>query len=358
MQTLTQADLFDSLVGVARMIQNEQMEEASLEIKELYEFCTEGMDADSQKFLGTLILQALYKKIRKESLGENLYLNRYETSQIELFDILIKKFPFVHHSQRIINQAIADKISQNEVVTLIDIGIGQGTQVLNILELCKDMSHLRKIHVVGIEPYGDALQMAEKTILSLAEKLPFQLNFTAVHAFAESLDYGAIPGMEGTILVNASLALHHIQKSEDRDQTLARIHSLRPALLVLTEPNSDHFEPQLTLRFQNCYNHFYALFKVIDKLDIDETSKNALKLFFGREIEDILSKDDKDRYEKHEPASRWIERLKKNQFRLMENFLPAPHEKPYGVEIKNREEGYLGFSFGPETVLAVICAHA
>lgn len=358
MSSLTQTDLYGSLSGITSIIQQNKMTEAGAEIKELFDFCSEGMDTDSQKFLGTLITQALYKRIKCESLGENLYLNRYETSQIQLFDILIEKFPFVHHSQKIINQAIADKISQNAVVTLMDIGIGQGTQVINILKLCQDIKQLKKIHIVGIEPFGDALQMAEKNILAMGETLPFDVEFTAVHGFAESLDFGAIPGLEGTIIVNASLALHHIQTSAERNDTLARIRALKPALFVLTEPNSDHFEPDLTRRLQQCYHHFYTLFQVIDKLDIDETSKNALKLFFGREIEDILAKEEKERYEKHEPATKWIERLRSNQFQINSNILTAPSEKPYGVEISYHAGGYLGFRYGAETVLAVICAQS
>ncbi|MEZ4893798.1 MAG: GRAS family protein [Saprospiraceae bacterium] len=350
-------DVYKSLQDIMRLDQVDFNEQTKSEIEELFSYCMEGMETDSQKLLATLLIKALNKRICSEFIGENIYLNRYETSQIQLFNILIEKFPFVKYSQMITNQAIVDIISQHPDVTLIDIGIGQGTQIMNILEGVATMRHLKKLNIIGIEPYGDALQQAETNIMAYRERVPFDIEFTGICDSAENVNFESIGNLSGTVVVNASLALHHIQSDRNRRQTIASIRKINPAAFILIEPNVNHYEPDFYSRFVNCYNHFYSIFQVIDQIDIEQKDKNALKLFFGREIEDIIGKDEKDRYEKHEPATHWIEKLTEQQFSIKNECLVSPVSSAGSVKIQHHQEGFLGFTFDKETVLAVIYAN-
>lgn len=357
MHSTTAIDIFDSLSRIMRAQPSHFDLGNKTEIESLFSYCAEGMDDDSQKLLATLLIKALNKKIRSEKIGENIYLNKYEISQIELFNILIEKFPFVKFSQQITNRAMMELIGQHPEITIVDIGIGQGTQMLHLIESVRHMKQLKKIHVVGIEPYEEALRRAEKAILSIRSEVPFDIEFTGIHDFAERVDFSALKDLNGPIVVNASLALHHIQSELQRQETIARIKKINPVAFLLIEPNVNHFETDFYTRFLNCYHHFYSIFQVIDRIDISQNDKNALKLFFGREIEDIIGKDEEDRYEKHEPATHWLERLRANQFNIRNEWPDAPHEIVGDVAITTRKEGYLGFSFGTETVLAVIYAN-
>lgn len=352
----TSTDIFETLSQMMRLSPEQFNEQAKTEVESLFAHCTVGMETDSQKLLATLMIKALNKKIRSESIGENIYLNKYEISQIQLFNILIEQFPFVKYSQIITNNATVDIIRQHSEVTIVDIGIGQGTQMVNIIESCKNLVHLNKLVIVGIEPFAEALQKAEATILSYQGKLPFEIEFAGIHDVAENVDFEVIPNLSGAIIVNASLALHHIQSEQQRSETIARIKQINPTALLLIEPNVNHYEPDFHQRFVNCYHHFYRIFQVIDRIDIEQKDKNALKLFFGREIEDIIGKEEKDRFEKHEPATHWIERLNQNKFSVRNEFLRPPLPSVCGVKIDHHQEGYLGFTFEDETVLAVIFA--
>ncbi len=355
--TIAKPDLFLSLSGLIDKNLNSIRPDAKNELESLFAYCREGMETDSQKFLATILIKALNKTIQSESINENIYQKQYEVPQIHLFNILIEKFPYVKYSQQIINTAIADIIKKNEEVTIIDIGVGLGTQMVNIIELSKEFSHLKKLRIIGIEPFEEALNIAEAKINSWQGKVPFTLDFVAVKEYAEKVDFTSFKTLEGTVIVNASLALHHIQSDAQRNATIANIKSIKPAAFILTEPNVNHFEPSLYRRFTNCYHHFYSLFQVIDQLEIDNNEKNALKLFFGREIEDILGKPEKDRFEKHEPATHWIKRLQENQFTIQNELLVIPANLKLGVEIKYHNEGFLGFTFDQETALAVIYAN-
>lgn len=328
------------------------------EIETFFARCKEGMDTDSEKLLATLFLKALNQRIHSEFIGENIYLGKYEVSQIQLFDILIKKFPFVRFSQQIVNDAIIESMQDSPEVTIIDIGIGLGTQMLNIIQSARALPHLQKLHFIGIEPYGDALQRAGQAILACNGAVPFEISFTGIQDGAENVDFSTLPKYPGKLIVNASLALHHIQAGHRRSEVIAQIRQLNPEAFMLIEPNVDHYEPDFFARFKHCYAHFYSIFQVIDRIEnIEQVDKNALKLFFGREIEDIIGKEEKDRYEKHEPATRWIERLQQNGFSLPANALKAPEAAGCDVTIAHHPEGFIGFTFQEETVLAVLCAN-
>lgn len=356
MLTATQTDTFQTLSQFMRLEPQQIDVQTKSDLEAFFSECKEDMDTDSEKLLATLLIKALNKRINSEFIGENIYLGRYEISQIQLFNILIEKFPFVRFSQEITNRAIVEEMQGVESVTLVDVGIGQGTQMLNVIELAKGLPRMKRLHVVGIEPFGDALAKAEASILAC--EAPFEITFQAIHDTAENTDFAAIRRAGGKLIVNASLALHHIQTAAQRTETIAKIRRINPDSFFLIEPNVNHFEPDFFQRFKNCYNHFYSIFQVIDRIEnIENEEKNALKLFFGREIEDIIGKEEKDRYEKHEPATHWITRLRDNRFSLKSDALQSPVEAGCGVEISYHREGFLGFTFQQETVLAIMHAN-
>jgi hypothetical protein len=222
--------------------------------------------------------------------------------------------------------------------------------------MCRDNKQLRKLVVVGIEPGAEALVHAEKTILAMQAEMPFSIVFKGYHGFAENMDIAAIDYGTPNLIVNASLALHHIQTDDQRNSVLSQIKQLNPTGLFLIEPNVNHFELSFLVRLCHCYRHFYALFKTIDGLDIYPNEKSALKMFFGREMEDIIGKPESERFEKHEPATKWIHRLKALYYVLKSEQLNIPVASESGVHIANHDEGFIGFTFENETVLSIIYA--
>lgn len=354
----TAAHTYPALCKIMSLPASDMTREAQMEIEAFFAECVADMDNESEKLLATLLLKALNKRVRSEFIGENIYLGRYETSQIQLFNILIEKFPFVRFSQQIVNEAIVEEMRDTDTVTLLDIGIGQGTQVLNIIEQAKALNGLRHLHIIGVEPYREALAKAETDILSCQLNTPFQVTFHGVAKGFEQVDVTDLGPLPGKVIVNASLALHHIQSDSQRMEAIGKVRQMNPGAFFLIEPNVDHYELDFFARFQHCYHHFYSIFQVIDRIEnIDQKEKNALKLFFGREIEDIIGKEEKDRYEKHELASRWLERLRDHQFTIRPDLLKKPVEPGCGVEISYHKEGFLGFTFQQETVLAVMYAN-
>lgn len=324
--------------------------------EELFTQCSEGMEDDSAKLLATLFLKALNRKMDSAVISENIYQYISGISQIELFEILIAKFPFVKYSQQLVNDSIVKDMMGQKIVTLMDIGIGLGTQMMHVIEKAKSLPELEKLIVVGLEPFADALAAAENNINELKKSVPFQLEFIPVLDYAEKFDFKSLNCVEGRFIINASLALHHIKTMEERKATLQNMGALNPTSIYMIEPNVNHYEPDFYSRFKNSWHHFYALFQVIDKLDITNDQKNGLKLFFGREIEDIIGKQETDRFEKHMLAAEWIQLLKSTQFEIQNSMLHRPFTAKPGVQIASHPQGFIGFTFENETALALIHA--
>jgi hypothetical protein len=356
MLSFTIPNVYEALDLVMRYHPDHFNEKARVEIETLFDHCLDGLSNNSEKFLSTLFIKSLKNNIGTTSINEHLYLQKYEIPQIQLFNILIKEFPFVKIGQQITNSIIINLLKQTDEATLIDIGIGQGTQIKNLLELSRELPHLKKIKIIGIEPFADALHKASEDILTISHNFPFQIEFLGINNFVEDVDFSQFRDEPGILLVNASLSMHHIQTLGQRYEVIGKIRNIRPKAFLLLEPNVDHFEPDFYRRFHNCYQHFYHIFKVIDNQKISQDNKNALKFFFGREIEDIIGKKENERYERHEPAFRWIEKLHQNNFTINDSFFEVPAETMLGIKINVHKEGFLGFTYGTETILSVIHA--
>lgn len=351
--------VFEALNLVMQNYPDKFTEESKLEIEALLEHCLDGLGESSEKFLATLFIRAIRKHIGPTTTDEHIYLKRYEVPQIELFNVLIQQFPFVKHSHSIVNQTVVELVRKETSFTLLDIGIGQGIQVVNLLNRLKGIDGLKTVQVIGVEPFEEALKYAEDLIASI--DYPFEVTFRPVCSFIEAIDFVEIGKMveqkEGPLIVNESLALHHIQQLHDRHRVIQAVRGLNPKAFFLTEPNVDHFEPDFYRRFQNCYNHFYHIFQVIDQLPVGLKEKNGLKLFFGREIEDVIGGSDHERFEKHEPSFRWVEKLTVGGFKMVNGFAGIPDDVGYDIQVAyDKINGCLGFRFKTETIISVIHA--
>lgn len=326
-------------------------------LTQLYQECRSNALNNSEDLLSSIILKALISRTDAEAVSGNIYDNTTDTPQIELFNILIEKFPFVKYSQQLVNDGIMSILRQSEIATILDIGIGQGTQILSILSKLQQDSCLRRLIIIGVEPFPEALSICTRRIEEASAQSNIDIQFYPIEAFIEKLDFEFVRNLcEGNLIVNASLALHHIQTDSQRVKVLQSVKNLKPVALYLIEPNVNHMDPDLSRRVRNSFHHFHALFQVIDRLEIKDQDKNSLKLFFGREIEDILGKQETARFERHDLATCWISHLEHCGFKNKSEMLHTPVRSSYGVEMNCTKEGFFGFTYDTETVLAVIYA--
>ena len=313
--TLTQ------LHDLANRIPNALTESDQATLNSIYQESVEDLDNPDSLFTYTLA-KAMRKHISGEQSQEHIYLQRFDIPQIRLFELLIQQFPLANLSQQCTNTLLIDALAQHTHPVLMDIGIGTGFQVATIIEGLTNKSDCKVVHltIVGIEPFADALEKAELTINRVATQAPFSVSLVTKVAFIEQLSLGELasllPVEQDGVYANASFALHHIRQATQRKAVFETLKALPVKALALSEPNSDHYEINYLKRFQNCVHHYGILFELIDKLPVTATEKAALKLFFSREIDDVLGNTEAVRVEKHYATGQWIQLFAETGFQL------------------------------------------
>ena len=281
----------------------------------------------------------------------NLYLQKFAVPQIELYNLLANTVPQVSMPTTIGQELVLDEIEGKSEISIIDIGMGTGQQVFKLLHKLNDRG-IKRVNIVGIEPLKDSLDQAEKKLKEA--QFPFELNFTGINSLLENMkdeDLEKISQIAPNPVVWASFAFHHVYS--DRTKELTRIKNiLKPSLIVLLEPNVDHFTADFGQRFFNCLNHFKMTFDSIDLLGLNDDQTSSLKQFFGREIFDIISTDESKRTEKHEPATSWVKRLEDAGFSII-----SPNRQYYNdiIQIVNTPT-YVSLEFRDFPLTSVIAA--
>lgn len=325
--------------------------------------------SDDPRHVGLYVFgAALAQRLDGRTAAEaNLYLRRYERTQIELFNLLGRALPFVGLATAVCNQAIAQACRGARSAVLIDVGIGTGRQLLQLLPTLAAQG-LRELTLIGIEPAEAALRMAQTQLEAAGRELGLALRMLPVLGSVEALEEGQWALIRGLCsgaapIINASFALHHVDDDgQGRDQrhcVLQRLRELDPALLVLAEPDVDHLETALYPRFRNCFAHFSAVFDTLDRLDLSQAERDALKVgFFGREIADILGQPEGRRSERHESASQWLRRLVDAGFDVTvdDEAVTVVAGATQGPVQLRRRAYHCSLEAGGEPVVALFCA--
>jgi GRAS domain family len=297
---------------------------------------------------------------------DNLYLAKSDVAQIDLFKLLIEELPHVAFAQNIVNDIIVDVCSSHQHVTLVDIGIGTAQQCCTIIrKLAQTSSVLNEITIVGIEPSAESLVAAKQQLQSMQEETGICLNFHPINHCVEDIPVSSWHKLAAqyhnqNVVVNASFALHHLKDnqyhSNIRESIFRFIYAFQPIAFLLSEPNSDHLNRNFEKRFENCWHHFSLVFQLINELRISDNEKSALKLFFGREIKDIIGNSDALRSERHELATTWVDRLQKADFQLQSDLSSDFSSSSDFITIKTTQEKFHSFEYQQESLVAVMYA--
>lgn len=280
-----------------------------------------GMDVPSDVLLSHIVSEALLRRVdRKLLTGKNIYLQAYEVAQIDLFDLLRKALPPLVQGYAIANQHLAHALAELDSAALLDIGVGKGAQLAMLMTtLAAAPGRLRRLRVVALDPSAANLVEAQAVIEAAARGLPFAVEVVALRGLVErcepSMVEAAVAGVDG-VVINAAYALHHTAHAPGdqglRTELLRRLAGLRPRVFTLVEPNANHDTELLTRRVHSCWQHFGAVFDLVDRSEMTPLEKFAIKeKFFGREVRDILGTSDNFRCERHEPYDSWLLRLAK-----------------------------------------------
>jgi len=283
---------------------------------------TVGPGLSSDKLLSHIIADAMLSRMDKRLVeSKNIYLESFDIPQIELFYAMTKGYPQVPKAHDIANQYLVHELALHTKATFVEIGIGRGVQVKNVVAaLAKNPGKLRELTILAIEPDGANIA-ASTALLAELKDLPFSFRVVMKQGLLETFseaDYADLAATAGDVVVmNSAYTIHHtvhpLGDSGLRTRLFAALRrAFAPKLFTLVEPNANHDTEHLGSRLKACFEHFGTVFDLIDKSGLSPEEKFVIKeKFFGREIRDIFGTSDNYRCERHETLDSWLLRLVK-----------------------------------------------
>lgn len=352
--------IFKGVLALIEIDSAQSKKEAKQQLNFLYEEICKFPEQNS--FLQEIyFINALNKRLANKNWKvPNLYLLDDNNKQLEAFTIMANQFPFVTESQKIANQTLLNHLTGEDNICLIDIGIGQGRQIIAVLkQLLLSGKKPSKITVIGIEPTVNSLNIACEQLNALsveykAKTEVFPINNTIEELTAKDWELIAKSSKSTKTVINASFSLHH-SLPEKREEIFAQIKALNPSVFTIIEPYADYLAPSLQYKFNEAWKHYALTFRALDLLDITEENNTFVKsCFFGREIEDVFSESSIERYEKSEM---WLDYAYQVGFKSTD-FSPvlASLTKHNDIQVIDKED-YISLEIDNETVVGVMAIY-
>ena len=281
--------------------------------------------------------------------GGNLYFEEPTPgAMLAAFQKLDHATPFIRFGHLASNKAIFRATVDRREICLVDIGMGSGSQWFDLLDrIASTRRRPPRIRMIGIDvPMSvdsptDALEKAGESLRRRAQELGVPFSFQAIASPVQHVNFANINRRPSEALViNAAFALHHVPTTHEKhggtDSRMAVLHNiraLRPDIVTLVEPDSDHNSASLPVLVREVIAHYLTVFDALGSLlrGSDSERQTLEEAFFGREILNILSKDGIKRVERHERHTKWCHRMR------LQGFRPLPADSTKASPVTNHE---------------------
>lgn len=165
------------------------------------------------------------------------------TEEVRLANIRkLASTPFLKNPYQLAVGAIFEEIRDREQARVLDVGVGGGAQMGELLGLLQRQPHrLRRLEIVGLDFVPEFLETAGRNILSYGRELAGRIavSYRPVRGRIEALDGAALRAItaEGPLdAANASIALHEVP-GEAKGVALRNLRAVAPRCFVLVEWN-------------------------------------------------------------------------------------------------------------------------
>ncbi|KAJ7550163.1 hypothetical protein O6H91_07G086000 [Diphasiastrum complanatum] len=260
----------------------------------------------------------------------------HEPSRDESLEDMVMAFrafneacPYIKFAHLTANQAILEAMETADKVHIIDCGIVQGVQWAALLQAFATRpagAVPPKIRITGIaspklgtDPSA-ALAATAKRLTEFANLLNLQFEFCPVSTKLEDLDPSMLRLDHNEVLaVNFMFELHHLldDSLQHLRRTLRLVQLLSPAVITVAEFEASINAAPLQTRFLNAFCFYAALFDSLDETMAREDPERVKveRLFFAKEIKNMMAADGAERKERRESTDNWRRLMDRAGFR-------------------------------------------
>ncbi|XP_028081242.1 scarecrow-like protein 18 [Camellia sinensis] len=229
--------------------------------------------------------------------------------------------PFIRFSHLTANQAILEAIDGQAAIHILDFDIMHGVQWPPLMQAIAERFPLPSLRITGT---GQDLEMLRRTgdrLSKFAHSLGLRFQFHPLLLFntddPTSVAAAVLLLPDETLAVNCVLYLHRLLKDRDKLRLfLQRIKAMNPRVVTVAEKEANHNHPLFMNRFIEAVDHYTALFDSLEAT-LPPNSRERLvveRVWFGREIEDIVAAEGDRRRQRHERFRSWEVMLRSSGF--------------------------------------------
>ncbi|PWA84388.1 Transcription factor GRAS [Artemisia annua] len=230
--------------------------------------------------------------------------------------------PFIRFTQLTANQAILEAIDhdrdQTNDIHILDFDIMHGVQWPPLMQAIADRDPPPSLRITATGTNLDTLRRTGDRLSKFAHSLGLRFRFFPLllpHSTNNQTVDDVISHLSAVVLlpneilaVNCVLYLHRLLT--DREKLcllLKKIKSMNPKVVTLAENEANHNHPLFISRFEEAVNYYTAVFESLEAtLPPNSRERMAVEqVWFGKEIEDIVTNEGDDRKERHERLLSW-----------------------------------------------------
>ncbi|WP_041548043.1 SAM-dependent methyltransferase [Chamaesiphon minutus] len=203
--------------------------------------------------------------------------------------------------------------------TIIDIGPGNGTLLIEIIKQLLALYPIESIHLILIEQSPEMLAAAQKYCQA---SLIIPITFTPICCRIQEIEphqWAIIKEQQPIWFVNASLSLHHMPK-EIKVPTMAMLANLSTYCL-LSDAHYNHDLPEKDtpeLIYSVTENYGFVIKDVLKSLASETDKKLCINNFLLTEAINIIKNDRPERGDYHTLIGEWQEIANRGQWEVIE----------------------------------------
>jgi hypothetical protein len=238
--------------------------------------------------------------------------------------------PSSQNMHAISTRAITSHIGDMTSARVMDVGIGDGSQMLQVIqELAEGGSRLQELEVLGLDPNASMLELATEALTGQStQSTGIDVSFTPLNHTLMKLRLGRLGHVD---VVTSTIAFHHMPRDQKAKQ-LEKIRDLTPGLLVISDADTHHDidllkgDPRLVYNARTFYGTLFDMLKT--KLPPDRAAELFDRFLTDGDIKNILTLPTRKRMEYHMSAIRWLNMLEGTGYEI----IPPQPEHISGLE--------------------------
>ncbi|KAI4295003.1 hypothetical protein MLD38_040716 [Melastoma candidum] len=319
--------LVHMLTSCAERVQSGEFQVATTLLEEMQALLSH---VDTSRGIGKVagyFIDALSRRVFNIGLPVSSPATAYENEV--LYHHFYEASPYLKFAHFTANQAILEAVEGEDTVHVVDFDLKHGLQWPALIQaLALRAGGPPMLRLTGIGPPSpdgrDTLREIGLRLAELAESVNVSFSFRGIVAvrLEDVKPWMLRVGNGEAVAINSIMQLHRLlgadeDKAEPIDSVLSWIREIKPTIVTVVEQEANHNQARFLVRFTEALHYYSTVFDSLEEACTVQPNKALAEMYLHKEICNVVCGEGMARTERHEPLSRWRERMERAGFRQM-----------------------------------------